>query len=118
MNTNKLTKLIAVGLLLGLSTAGAWAADQTDQNRDDTRRTEQVDRRATQDRVHDQDASELRAEIAAPVSGDFGVGARASAGYQQDVGGYSGNGFLDANGMPSSTPTDPASMPSGATGGY
>ena len=53
--------------------------------------------------------SDLHQEIASPVHGAFSVGSQFGMGMRPDVGGFSGNGFLDSSGMPSgsNTPGNP-----------
>ena len=87
---SNLTKVVIAGaLVFGFGAGSALAAPPTDQ-----RAQQQKDRAASEQRT------DLHEEIASPVNGAFSAGAEFSKGYQQDVGGFSGNGFLDSTGMP------------------
>ena len=87
---SNLTKVVIAGaLVFGFGAGSALAAPPTDQ-----RAQQQKDRAASEQRTN------LHEEIASPVNGAFSAGAEFSKGYQQDVGGFSGNGFLDPTGMP------------------
>ena len=87
---SNLTKAVIAGAwVFGFGAGSALAAPPTDQ-----RAQQQKDRAASEQRT------DLHEEIASPVNGAFSAGAEFSKGYQQDMGGFSGNGFLGPNGMP------------------
>lgn len=98
---NGLAKYLAASsVMIGLGIGAAWAADATTPQQ-----------KAPQQKARDQKAAttpaktDLHAEIASPITGEFAAGAQMSWGTAPDVGGYNGSGFLSPTGQPSSEPS-------------
>ena len=124
-------KLIALMFVYGaaLAAGGVNAADESKSRETEFRTTQPEGAKSKEAQYRGTRAEparpDLHEEIASPIAGEFTPSTSTMrSGWQQDVGGMSGNangmdGYPTASGQPSSYPTqDGAGNPGSTTGGY
>lgn len=128
MNRKLIVLMFAYGAALTAAT-GLQAADESKSRETEFRTTQPEEAKSKEAQYRGTRAEparpDLHEEIASPIAGEFTPSTSTMrSGWQQDVGGMSGNangmdGYPTASGQPSTYPTqDGAGNPGGTTGGY